>query len=381
MNRRHWLRWGCAHCAALSGLALGQSPWVAPERFARPDLSTDEGGLWALMDREERRIRRSPFRMREAGLENYLTDLACQLGGAHCPDIRVYPIRAPYFNASMAPNGMMQVWSGLLLRVENEAQLAAVLAHEIGHFMQRHALERLRDIKARSAFGQFMAMFGLVGLVGQLATLAAGFGFSRDQEREADRISVELLRKSGHDPREAATVWANLLNELRATPDVDPAKDSVLFATHPPSDERRTTLEALAAGDSGKSLAAEYRARIEPLRFGLLEDEVKRGRPYETVALLDRLLSREPDHPELLYFRGEAYRQRALAGDDARALADLTAAARTGREPAVTHRALGEYYKSQGQTEAMRSSWQRYLERYPEAPDAPLIRQSIEEMK
>ena len=54
-------------------------------------------------------------------------------------------VRTPYFNASMAPNGMMQVWSGLLLRVDNEAQLAAVLGHEIGHYLARHSVERLRD--------------------------------------------------------------------------------------------------------------------------------------------------------------------------------------------------------------------------------------------
>lgn len=381
MNRRQWLRWGCAHCAALSGLAGAQSEWVAPERFLRPDLASDEGGLWALMDREETRVRRSPFRMREAGLESYLTDLACRLGANHCPDIRVYPIRAPHFNASMAPNGMMQVWSGLLLRVENEAQLAAVIAHEIGHFMQRHALERLRDLKSRAAFGQFIGMFGLVGLVGQLATLAAGFGFSRDQEREADRIGIALMRQTGHDPREASVIWSNLLDELRATPNVDPAADSVLFATHPPSDERRATLAELAADSSGQTLADEYRARLAPLRVGLLEDEIKRARPYESVALLERLNLREPGHPELLHFRGEAYRQRALAGDVDRALADFTAAVQTGRELAVTHRALGEIHKSKGHTDATRAAWRRYLENSPAAPDAALIRQSIEELK
>ena len=131
MKRRRWLQWGCAHCAALGGLAAAQTAWEVPPRFARPDVASDEGGLWALMDREEARLRRSPFRMREEPLGLYLGDLACRLGAAHCPDIRVYAVRTPYFNASMAPNGMMQVWSGLMLRVENEAQLAAILGHEI----------------------------------------------------------------------------------------------------------------------------------------------------------------------------------------------------------------------------------------------------------
>jgi predicted Zn-dependent protease len=383
MNRRQWLRWGCAHCAAVGGLAAAQTnasaPWTAPPRFDKPDLATDEGGLWALMDREEKRLRRSPFRIRDEALSNYLTSIACGLGGGHCPDIRVYPIRAPFFNASMAPNGMMQIWSGLLLRVDNEAQLAAVIGHEIGHYLQRHTVERLRDLKARAAFGQFLGLFGLVGLVGQLATLAAGMAYSRDQEREADRISIELMRRQGYDPRAAAVVWGQLLDELRATPGVDPSKESVLFATHPPSAERRDTLDALAIGGDGATREAEYQARLAPHRFGLLEDEVRRGKPFESVALIDRLLKRDPDSAELRHFRGEALRARGEPGDAELALADYSAAVQTGREPAATHRALGEIYRAQGQADQARNAWRIYLERAPDAPDAGLIRQSIEQ--
>ncbi len=380
MNRRLWLRAGCAHCAAFSGLGLAQTEWPTPARFAKPDLASDEGGLWALMDREESRLRRSPFRLRDAALETYLTELACKLAGEHCPDMRVYPLRAPYFNASMAPNGMMQVWSGLLLRVDNEAQLAAVLGHEIGHFMQRHSLERLRDIKARSAFGMFIGMFGLIGLVGQLATLAGAMAFSRDQERQADRIGVELMRRSGHDPREASKVWANLLEELKATPNNDPARNSVLFASHPPSDERRATLETLTSGDAGRTGEAEFQAVLAPLRFGLLEDELKRGRPFESVALLDRLVSREPPNAQLLYFRGEARRQRGQSNDTEVAMADFQAAVQTGQEPAQTYRAMGELHKALGKPQAARVAWQQYLRRAADAPDAALIKQQLEEL-
>lgn len=381
MKRRDWLRWGCAHCAAFSGLAGAQSeaPWAPPARFVAPDLASDEGGLWAMMDREEKRLRRSPFRMRDEALASYLSGIACTLGGAHCPDIRVYPIRAPYFNASMAPNGLMQVWSGLLLRIENEAQLAAVIAHEIGHYLQRHTVERLRDLKSRAAVGQFIGLFGLAGLVGQLAMIAGGMAFSRDQEREADRISVDLMRRAGYDPREAAIVWSNLLDELRATPDVDPSRDSVLFATHPPSDERRATLDALSIGSSGETRVAEFRARLAPHRTGMLEDELKRGRPYESVALLERLLLREPDSAELLHFRGEALRLRDTPGDSERALADFKSALQSGREPAATHRALGDLQSRLGQHDRARAAWRRYLELAPSAPDAGLIRQSIEQ--
>lgn len=351
-----------------------------PPRFTKPDLATDEGGLWALMDREEARLRRSPFRVRDEALEKYLADIACRLGGAHCPDIRVYVVRTPYFNASMAPNGMMQIWTGLLLRMDNEAQLAAVMAHEVGHFLQRHSVERLRDIKARSAFGQFIGLFGVVGLVGQLATLAAAMAYSRDQEREADRVGLELMRDAGYDPREAPKVWGNLLDELRATPDNDPAKNSVLFASHPPSDERRGTLETMSAGGSGQTGEAGYEARVEALRFQMLEDELRRGRFAESIVLLDRLLAGRADHPDLLYFRGEVRRIRNADGDGALAVADLEAALRTTREPAPAHRALGYLYRAGGRPQDARAAFERYLQRAPAAADAALIQQHISEL-
>ena len=391
MKRRRWLQWGCAHClwgAAAAG-AQPASPfgtatpgaWSPPGRFIRPDLATDEGGLWALMDREEQRIRRSPFRLRDEALSRYLSDIACSLAGDHCPDLRVYPMRVPHFNASMAPNGMMQVWSGLLLRMENEAQLAAVIGHEIGHFLQRHSLERLRDIKSRAAFGQFLGMLGAAGLAGQLVTLAGAFAFSREHEREADRIGVALMRKASYDLREAAKVWSNLLDEVRSNPAADPSRHNVLFATHPPSDERRAALDALAAGSIGEKHEERYRARLAPWRFGLLEDELKRGQLHESLTLIERMLVREHGNAELLHCRGEARRQRNLEDDRALALTDFEAAVATGQAPAESHRSLGYLHKAFDRPAAARQAWQQYLERAPLAADAALIKQSLEELR
>jgi predicted Zn-dependent protease len=381
MKRRRWLRWGCAHCAALAGLAAAQTEWSPPPRFERPDLAGDEGGLWAMMDREETRLRRSPFRIRDAPLSQYLGATACRLGGEHCPDIRVYPVRMPYFNANMAPNGMMQVWSGLLLRLENEAQLAAILAHEIGHYLQRHSLQRLRDAKARAAFATLLAGFGVYGLVGQLVLLGTAYAYSRDQEREADAISVVLMRRHGYDTREAPKVWANLLAETKAGKADENALDSILFATHPTSEERRQTLEREAAGGSGDVGTEAYRQRLAPLRFELLEDEVKRGRCDESLVLMNRLLGREPADAELLYFRGEMRRLRNADGDAAAALADFDAAAGTGSAPAVTWRSMGHLHLARRQTDAARAAWQRYLAAAPDAADAALIRQSLEQLR
>ena len=393
MKRRLWLAAGCAHCVGLfSGMARADADlrpslpavepnWATPKRFDRPEVSTDEGGLWAMMDREETRLRRSPFLMRDEGLREYLQGIACKLGAAHCADIRVYPIRTPYFNASMAPNGMMQVWSGLLLRVDNEAQLAAVLGHEIGHYMQRHTLDRLRDIKARAAFGTFMAMFGLVGAIGQLAALAGAFGFSRDQERQADLIGLKLMQQAGYEPRAAAAVWDQLRAELTASAGGDPTQRNPLFASHPPSDERSATLTRLAANaPAGHGGDAEYAAKLAPFQFDLLEDELRRGQFDETLILLDRKVAAVPTRADLLYFRAETRRLRAKAGDTEPALADLARAVEMGGEPAQTHRCLGYIEQRRSQWGAARSAFTRYLEHAPTAPDAALIQGYLTQM-
>ena len=387
MKRRQLLAVGCAQCTGLwAGAAFAQrtppSEWAAPERFAKPDVTTDEGGLWAMMDREETKLRRSPFAMRDAKLRDYLQGIACKLGGNHCPDVRVYPVRTPHFNASMAPNGMMQVWSGLLLRVDNEAQLASVLGHEIGHYMRRHTLERLRDVKARAAFMTFLAAFGAVGAIGQLATMAGAMSFSRDQERDADSIGITLMREAGYDPREASKVWDNLRAELAGAPGGDPTKNSVFFATHPPSVERSETLARLAENASGGFKGdAELTDQLAGFQFDLLEDEMKRGQYGETVLLLNRMVARSPQRADLLYFRGETRRLRDKDSDLNDALTDLRAAIALDKPPAQAHRSLGFVHQKMNQKSEAQAEFSRYVELLPQAPDVELIRSYITESK
>ena len=99
MTRQQWLAAGCAHCVGLfSGMTRADADlrpslpevepnWATSKRFDHPEVSTDEGGLWAMLDREETRLRRSPFLMRDEGLRDYLQGIACKLGAAHCADI------------------------------------------------------------------------------------------------------------------------------------------------------------------------------------------------------------------------------------------------------------------------------------------------------
>lgn len=387
-GRRGFLRSACRHCAALglgaAGLsALAQSP-AGPKlpaaRLARPALDSDEGGLWALMDREETRLRRSPFVVRDKALSAYLEQLVCRLGGEHCRDVRVHVVRTPVFNATMAPNGMMQVWTGLLLRVENEAQLAAVLGHEIGHYLERHQLELLRAAKDRAAAGQVLGLFGLAGAVASLAVMASGFAFSREQETRADALGMRLMQGAGYDGRQAAQVWDNLLGELEVTGGDDAGRRSVMMATHPPAADRRDELLRLAGTREGRVGADEFELAMAPHRLGWLQEEIRRGQFEESLVLFRRMLARRPGDAQVLFARGEVYRQRDAQGDLDLALQDLRAASAAERPPAEAFRSLGLVLRRRADPAAA-GAFEQYLALAPHAMDAALIRQYLTETK
>jgi len=387
-DRRAFLRSACRHCVglgALAGLAAQAqdlSGIKVPQRFGRPAADTDEGGLWGLMDREERRVRNSPVTIHDRAFQQYLQELVCSLAGDFCPDVRVYPVRVPHFNAMMAPNGMMIVWSGLMLRAENEAQLAAVLGHELGHYMERHTVEQLRAMKDTAVLSTLVGLVGGVGtFLGQIGLSAGLFAFSREHEGRADRMGVRLMKHAGYDAREAANVWDNLLQELKVTGGKDAGKSGDIFDTHPTSAGRRDELLALA-GDAGGDRGEErYRKAIAPLRLGWLHDEIKRGQYEESLILFDRMLAREPRDAQVLFARGEIYRLREEQGDDARALADLDRASRLPAPPAETFRSLGLLHQQRNERAAAAQAFETFLAHSPEAPDAAMVRSYLAELK
>ena len=386
-ERRAFLRSACRHCVGLgaftglAGYAQDLTGIKVPSRFARPAVDTDEGGLWGLMDREEQRVRRSPLTIHDKAFRQYLQDIVCKLAGDFCPDVRIYPVRMPHFNAMMAPNGMMLVWSGLMLRAENEAQLAAVLGHELGHYMEKHTVEQLRAQKQHAVLGTLVGLVGGVGtFLGQIGLAASLFAFSRDHESRADRIGVRLMKHAGYDAREAATVWHNLLEELKVTGGKEAGKSGDLFDTHPTSAGRRDELLALAGSAGGDTGAQRYRKAIEPLRLGWLQDEVKRGQYEESLVLFDRMLQRDTADAEVLFARGEVYRLREDSGDAERALADLDRASRLPQPPVEAFRSMGLLYRQRNDAVAAAQAFQSYLAQAPQASDAAMVRAYLTEL-
>ena len=180
----------------LAGCAT-QAPYRDNQPGTTPVAGTDEAELWYAMEKQEEALQRSPMRVRDPALNAYVKDVACRAAEAYCKDLRVYIMNVPAFNASMAPNGVMMLWTGALLRMRDEAELAFVLGHEAGHFRAQHSLRSWRRMKDTSALlGAFQMLaygYGMpnTAMLGTLGVYATVFKFTRDMEREAQGLPRE----------------------------------------------------------------------------------------------------------------------------------------------------------------------------------------------
>lgn len=130
------------------------------------------------------------------------------------PDFEVFAVRDPQINAFSLPGGFIGLNTGLVAKTETESELASVLAHEMGHALQRHSA-RKGGVSTRTGYASLAGM--LLGVLAGIATGSADLGgalamsaqaysvdsqlkFSRDAEREADRIGFLLLEEAGYDP-------------------------------------------------------------------------------------------------------------------------------------------------------------------------------------
>lgn len=150
-------------------------------------------------------------------------------------------------NAFALPGGPVWIHRGVLHSATNESQLAGVLAHEVAHIAQRHAAGQLtKATVANWGLGLLGAVLGNSGGAGA-AQLAAGFltngiflKFSRDDEREADRVGVQIMRRAGWDARG----MVELFDILRRESSRDPGSVEAFFSSHPPPQDRIARLQA-----------------------------------------------------------------------------------------------------------------------------------------
>lgn len=200
----------------------------------------------------------------DTALTRYVNLVGLTVAGvAPRPDISYHfaVLETPDVNAFAAPGGYVFITRGALGLIHNEAELAGVLAHEVGHVNARHVINQLRKSDAMRELKSDVDIRGgaLDRIVGS-GTDALFMGLSRDDELQADSLGLEYASAAGYDPGGLAA----FIGRLNAH-----AGEGALagfFATHPKPDERLARLHAIAEREhltGGVDLAERYQAIVK----------------------------------------------------------------------------------------------------------------------
>ena len=354
----------------------------------QPEQNHDEKGLWLEVEEYEKAVRESALLVEDPEINNYVDSIVCRVAGDYCRDFRVYVIRNPGFNASMTPTGMMQVWTGLLLRAQTSDEVAAVIGHEIAHYTRLHSLERLRSVRKGMAAGTLFdlgltILTGVQSPFGQAAAMLNLLSFSRAQEQEADLLGAQMVAEAAYDPHATYRIWENLLAEEEAA--VVKREEPGLFSqTHPDAEVRAKQLEDWVAARYGPP-DAELWASDRHLEFlnrnymTLMEDQIDTNRFGRTQALLERHSAIGVEPALVHFFYGEMFRQRAQEGDDQRAIDAYRHSIEDGEPPPDSYKNLGYLYLKSGENGLAQENFRHYLQLSPDASDRAMIEFYLEE--
>lgn len=211
-------------------------------------------------------------------------------------DYYFFVVRDPVLNAFALPGGFIAVHSGLLIAAQTESELASVVSHEIGHVSQRHIARMLGQQKQdvllplaalvlavlASKLGGDAAIGVLMG--GQGLAIQRQLSFTRDAEREADRVGFQIMGAAGYDTSGMVAFFKRLQTASRAYGEL-PSN----LSSHPLTGERIADIQA-------RIHEMPYRQRVDSLEFFLvrararvLQDETAQGRIDAKVAFENQL--------------------------------------------------------------------------------------------
>jgi predicted Zn-dependent protease len=330
----------------LLGLAAGCTPVVNP--------ATGELQHTSMTPAEEAQIGRKehPRVMAQFGgayadraLQAYVTRIGNELVAVSelaDLDFTFTVLDSEIVNAFALPGGYVYVTRGLIALADNEAELASVLAHEIGHVTARHSAQRYDRAQLGSIAAGVATILGgvLLGDVGaQLGQQVGGLGaaayvqsYSREQEFEADQLGVRYLGRAGYDPQ----AMASFLDKLRAKDELARAGRRggsgvpSFLASHPRAADRVARVAREAGGGTGRTGRDAYLAAIDGLVYGSspaqgfvrgqtfehpeLRVRFKAPEGFELVNTPSRVIGRDPTGRLLLFDMGKAPRGTDLAG-------------------------------------------------------------------
>lgn len=354
-----------------------------PADFTRADLERDERVLWQNAAEFEERLRQSDAVYVDIGVTAYLEQVTVQLlmtiGSQASDEVRPYVLADPVANAFVLPNGAFFITTGLLARLENEAQLATVIGHEVAHFLNRDNVRgrRAAEQARREAVVMNAFLLGFAASASENWQLSEMSGYSRAQEFNADAQGLAMMIDAGYDPADAERLFEHLRDGTAETnSDRGPR-----YASHPHLSKRVAHYrELLATGigsrpraTGGRLNTQEYEAASDDLLLDNAEIAIERRHTVSAAHSVDRYLQRYPQSARAWFLRGEIARRGDPASPEA-ALHAYQHAAGLPEPPAELFKALGLVHRQRGEHELAAVSLQRYLQLEPDAVDAPIIR-------
>jgi len=220
-------------------------------------------------------------------------------------DYRFFVLRDPSPNAFALPNGDIYLHTGMLARLTDAAQLAAILAHEINHVAGHHSIVNFRSANKKIVASMVLTgVFGGVGSIISTGLSASMYGFSRELEQEADDRAVPLMLASPYDARALPEIYDILARDYEG---ITPRMPTI-WSTHPQLEARaERTREQVAGAPSGRRDTAEFDDIVFPVRTMTIRDYIQDDYPRTAVALAEDLAARYPEQPELEQLMGDAW--------------------------------------------------------------------------
>ena len=284
-------------CAALSAVPAGAAANLNDDPRLPSLGDAERESLSPLTERKlgehiMRDIRRDRDYLDDAPTLEYLNEFGNQLLAAR-PEARgeagydffFFAVRDPMLNAFALPGGFIAVHSALLIAAQSESELASVVAHEIGHVAQRHIARMLGQQKQDMLIplaGAILAVLAarsnsdasaalLVGSQG--VALQRQLNFSRDAEREADRVGLQILRDAGFETAGMVTFFGRMQSASSGYSDFLPA----YLRSHPLTTERIADIEARTRDLRYRQHADNLDFQLIRARMRVLQDDSSQG--------------------------------------------------------------------------------------------------------
>lgn len=386
----------------LASSVAGAAKVTAMKDLDKLPEKEDEARLWEVASGHENRLRNRGAVIDSRELEAYLESLADRMLGDDLDHLGIsidfLVVEEPTLSAWVYPYGTVAVHTGLLVRMDNEAQLAAILAHEISHFLQRHSYRELISEGRQSALGKglgFLATLAvaketgsfdrrIMDTTGGIWTNLVTSGYSRENEYVADEEGLQLMAKAGL-ARDQSLPAFHALAENEVYGAGDPRK---LWSSHPKLEDRIKNLqkEIRRAKRRKGSVAGSvpeasdyYRAIAPALLINAKLDidlEQQYGRARE--ALL-KYLSVNTQDAEAHFLVGETYRRENPGGPDfTECMTAYNKALQHDPDYAAAYREIGMAHRVQGNNSEARAAFERYLAIAPDEADAGIVRGYME---